>query len=71
MFSSTWLTLIPAYGRDDTTAKAARAAWDAGADWQDAVSGRYVSKSELSPSTQCELRFNNHRGLAVVKGGLQ
>ena len=71
MFLSTWLTLIPAYGRDYTTAKDARAAWDGGDDWQDATSGRYVSKSELSPSTSCELRFNNHRGVTVVKGGLQ
>lgn len=69
MQNQNWFVLVPAYGRDYTTAKAAREAFDSGADWQDARTGQYCTKSELPPGASAELRFNNHRGLAVVKVG--
>lgn len=42
------LTVIPAYGRDYTSAAAAVAAWDSGKDFKLPCGGPYVSKREMS-----------------------
>ena len=43
---STWIEVEPAYGRDYTTAKAAKADWAAGKDFRETSSGSYVTKAE-------------------------
>lgn len=47
-----WLTVVPAYGRDYKSAKAVKADWDAGKDFQiqdmsSPDNGRYVSNRDL------------------------
>lgn len=42
----TWIEVIGAYGRDYTTAKAAKADWTAGKDFKDTASGSYVNKAD-------------------------
>ena len=39
-----WIEVTPAYGRDYTSAKAAKADWNKGEDFLDTVTRRYVSK---------------------------
>jgi hypothetical protein len=41
-----WIEVTPAYGRDYTTAKAAKADWKDGKDFQDTASGSYVNKAD-------------------------
>jgi hypothetical protein len=41
---SEWIEVTPAYGRDYTSAKAAKADWNKGLDFLDTVLHRYVSK---------------------------
>lgn len=45
-----FITVLPAYGRDYKTAKAARADWDAGKDFLDASSRKYLSKRDIDPT---------------------
>lgn len=40
---STYIEVTPAYGRDYTTAKAAKQDWKEGKDFRDTVSGSYVN----------------------------
>lgn len=42
----TWIEVEPAYGRDYTTAKAAKADWAAGKDFRETTTGSYVTKAE-------------------------
>ncbi len=65
-------TLIPAYGRDYKTAQAAKAAWDAGKDWQIANmfhpdDGRYTSKADWAGETVL-LRFCRLTKITQAKG---
>lgn len=49
---TTWLTVTPAYGRDYKSAKAAKEDWQAGKDFIESVTGRYISRAELlNPET--------------------
>jgi hypothetical protein len=41
-----WIEVSPAYGRDYTTAKAARADWNDGKDFRETSSGSYITKAE-------------------------
>lgn len=41
-----WIEVVPAYGRDYTTAKAVKADWKAGKDFKDTASGAYVNKAD-------------------------
>lgn len=41
-----WIEVSGAYGRDYTTAKAAKADWKEGKDFRDTASGSYVTKGE-------------------------
>jgi len=41
-----WIEVEPAYGRDYTTAKAAKAAWAEGKDFRETSTGSYVTKAE-------------------------
>lgn len=41
-----WIEVVPAYGRDYTSAKAAKADWNDGKDFRETSSGSYVTKAE-------------------------
>ena len=41
-----WIEVVPAYGRDYNNQRDARADWDAGKDFQDTATGRYITKDE-------------------------
>lgn len=43
--ATSWIEVQPAYGRDYTTAKAAKQDWKDGKDFQETSSGSYVNKS--------------------------
>jgi hypothetical protein len=40
-----WIEVTPAYGRDYTTAKAAKADWNADKDFRETATGSYINKS--------------------------
>jgi hypothetical protein len=63
-----YLTVVPAYGRDYKSRKAAVADWDADKDFQiqdigaGADNGRYINKSDLAqfkPGTTVNIRYKN------------
>jgi len=63
-------TLLPAYGRDYKSAKAARADFEANKDFEDAsfdASGRYINKSCIPDGASINLRFHNATKVAVFK----
>lgn len=41
-----WIEVTPAYGRDYTTAKAAKQDWKDGKDFRETSSGSYITKAE-------------------------
>lgn len=64
-----FVTLVPAYGRDFKTAKAARESWRGGDDWRiDCMfcpdDGRYVSERDDCPQYRFTLRFDGGRKTA-------
>ncbi len=72
----TRLTVTPAYGRDYSTAKAARAAWADGKDWivadyQSPWDGKPINASDARSAGIIEvtLRFGGLRKIAIVKVG--
>jgi hypothetical protein len=57
-----YLTVVPAYGRDYATAKAVKAAWEEGKDFQisnmfSPDDGRYVNKDDRPAGTTITVRF--------------
>ena len=52
---------IPAYGRDYRTADEVQAAWDAGKDFRDLATGRYLNNADaakyLEPGRRVEIRY--------------
>ena len=66
-----YIILSPAYGRDYKSGKAAKANFDAGADFRvESIfsGGGYASKPQLAGYT-CEIRYNQFRGVVVIKVG--
>jgi hypothetical protein len=63
-----WLTVTPAYGRDYTNQAQVRADWEAGKDFRDPVSGRYLSIRDVQadPSLHVHVRYANGRKLVQV-----
>lgn len=66
-------SIVPAYGRDYKSAKAAKEAWAEGKDFiiQNMFSpddGRYVNIDDLAPGDTAELRYKNLTGVTIVKG---
>ena len=63
-----WIEVTPAYGRDYTTAKAAKADWKAGKDFQDTASGSYVNKDGAEKlGLQVIIRFNKNLKVTGTK----
>lgn len=65
------MTLIPAYGRDYKSAKAARTDWESGKDFRIATigpdSGAYTSKRDWT-GKHVAIRYNKLTQLTIVKG---
>lgn len=69
------LTVIPAYGRDYKTAKAARADWNADLDFIianlfHAYDGKPCNRQDCG-ETSVMIRFSNLTKTTVVKGGVK
>lgn len=68
-----YLTVVPAYGRDYKSAKAAQADWKAGKDFQIATfgpsDGRYINKqdADADKSLSINIRFDSLRKICKAK----
>lgn len=63
-----WIEVKPAYGRDYKTAKAAKADWKEGKDFQDTASGQYVNKADAERlGLNVTLRFDGLRKVSSTK----
>jgi len=67
---STYLSAIPAYGRDYKSAKAVLADWVAGKDFlvQDYQSSGYVNINDLPTGTVLNVRYNRLTKVCVIRG---
>lgn len=68
------MTLTPAYGRDYTSGKAARADFEAGKDFVlnqfgHPDDGRLCNKEQIPAGTFVQLRFKKNAGLCAFKVG--
>lgn len=68
------MTLTPAYGRDYTSGKAAKADWEAGkdfvvADMMDPYCGKSINKEDAKKAgiTSVNIRYKRLTGIVVVK----
>lgn len=66
---TTYLSAVPAYGRDYKSAKAVREDWDAGKDFliQDRTASGYISKSGKPADMTLNVRYDRLRKVAVIK----
>ncbi len=67
-----YITVVPAYGREYATQKAARADWEAGKDFRIRTyghrdDGRYISCRDKTPGMQITIRFHGGEKLTVIK----
>jgi len=60
--------LVPAYGRDYKSAKAAAADWKGGKDFRLALQGCYTSIKDWKPTDKLVLRYGNLMKAMVVTG---
>jgi hypothetical protein len=68
-----YTTLVPAYGRDYTSAKAVKADWDAGKDFvindmSHKDDGRYINKADAGVGKKYTIRFKRLMNVCVVSG---
>jgi len=68
----TYLTVVPAYGRDYKSQKEVKAAWAEGKDFriEDMSSpdnGRYVNKDDKVKGITFNVRFDQNRKVCVIK----
>lgn len=63
-------TVLPAYGKDYTSAKAVKEAWELGHDFQDARTGQYLSKRDVANEPEdvhIEVRYAKLRKVVIVR----
>ena len=68
-----YVTIVPAYGRDYKTAKAARHDWDTGKDFIISnlfheFDGKAMNKQQASPAESYSIRFDRQTKTTSVKG---
>jgi hypothetical protein len=68
---TTYLTVVPAYGRDYKSAKAVKADWEAGKDFRvnDMSSqwdGSYVNKDDKPDDVTLSVRYNQLTKVALI-----
>jgi hypothetical protein len=66
------LTLVPAYGRDYTSAKSVQTDWDAGKDFMinmpfSPEHGRYIGKNDTPKGTILNIRYKKNTQIKVIK----
>lgn len=61
-----YIVVIPAYGRDYRSARAARADWTAGKDFKLAFTGQYCSCRDFTADNTIEIRYKNLARLTIV-----
>lgn len=69
MITESWLELAPAYGRDYTSGKEAKADFLSGKDWEQTSimrNGTYCSINDFAPGTKVLLRYRQLRQVASV-----
>jgi hypothetical protein len=66
---TTYLSAVPAYGRDYTSAKAVREDWAAGKDFliQDLTASGYVNKDDKPADVQLNIRYARLTKVAVIR----
>jgi hypothetical protein len=66
-----YAVLVPAYGRDFSTAKEATTSWESGQDWLVLTHGpfcsKYASCRDQAPGGTVELRYNQRRKVMLHK----
>ena len=63
-----YIEVVPAYGRDFKTAKAAKEHWNSDKDWRETTTDRYIRKSEAeSMGLKVILRFDQNRKTTSAK----
>lgn len=67
----TYLTVVPAYGRDYTSAKSAKADWHDGKDFvvmdmSSPYDGKYISKRDVKPGMRIMIRYNGKTKICNV-----
>jgi len=63
-----YVEVMPAYGRDYKSAKAARTDWDKGLDFIEATTRRYCSKRDFDkPNVRVAIRYANNQRLASTR----
>lgn len=65
----TYLTAVPAYGRDYKSKKEVQADWDANKDFavQSFTGGGYINKADAKPGMVINIRYKNLTQVHVVK----
>jgi hypothetical protein len=67
----TYLTVIPAYGRDYTTAKQVKEAWKNGSDFRitsiNHEGGTYINKADKPEDVVLNVRYKNLTRIVVIK----
>jgi len=66
---ATYISAIPAYGRDYKSQKAVKEDWIAGRDFQDARTGQYLSIRDFAddPDVHVSVRYANHTKVVNVR----
>lgn len=66
---STYLSAVPAYGRDYKSQKEVRAAWEAGQDFciMDYQRSGYVNKNDLPAGVILNIRYARQTKVVVIK----
>ncbi len=67
-----FFALVPAYGRDYKSAKAVKADWEAGKDFQinmfmSPEDGRYINKEDAPKGARLTVRYNRNTQIMVIK----
>lgn len=61
-------TVVPAYGRDYKSAKAALADWHEGKDFRAEPQGQYCSRRDFGPDTTINIRYTRLTKITSVQG---
>lgn len=62
----TYLTVTPAYGRDYRNQAQVRADWEAGKDFRDTASGRYMSKRDVDADPSLHVHVRYAKGMKIM-----
>ena len=64
----TYQTVVPAYGRDYKSAKAALEDWHGGKDFRAEPQGQYCSRRDFGPTVMVNIRYAKLAKITSVQG---